>query len=104
MFPIEIRRATPEDQAAIWETRTCAIRATCSSHYSQQKIDRWASSPPRETFRDTIINTDFFVAERDGMVVGHGFLDTQLAASKDCLCGPTIRVSVLADYFYRRWS
>ncbi len=72
---IVIRHARPDEADAVWKVRTAAIRELCRSHYNQQDIDAWASAPMPEDFAQTMANTDFFLAESDGEIVGFGFLN-----------------------------
>lgn len=42
---IVYRKATADDQEAIWQVRTASIRAHCRSHYSETDTEAWASMP-----------------------------------------------------------
>jgi N-acetylglutamate synthase-like GNAT family acetyltransferase len=57
----------------------------------------WASSPTPEGFRDVIGNTEFFVSERDGQIVGFGFLDKRTERIEAIFVDPDVQRSGLGS-------
>jgi GNAT superfamily N-acetyltransferase len=74
---IVYRSATPDDKQAIWLVRTESIRELCKTHYTAAEIEAWSGTPMPEAFGDIIRTKEFFVAEREGLVIGFGFLDKE---------------------------
>lgn len=74
---IVYRKATPDDQPAIWAVRTASIRALCRKHYDPTQTEAWANAPPPNDFSEVIRTRSFLVAECDGSIVAFGFLNRQ---------------------------
>lgn len=72
-----IRRARPEDKDALWAVRTRAIAHIGGNFYSREELERWFMASMPERFDETIRTKAFLVAETDGVIVGHGFLDRE---------------------------
>ncbi|HEX8176476.1 MAG TPA: GNAT family N-acetyltransferase [Pyrinomonadaceae bacterium] len=70
-----IRKAKQEDKESIYHVHAKAIRETCASHYSQEVIRIWVGRLQPEKYGVAISSNEFFVAEKDGSVVGFGELD-----------------------------
>jgi GNAT superfamily N-acetyltransferase len=85
--PNRVRRATPDDRDAIWSVRTASIKTLCESHYGEL-AEAWANSPPPDDFQDVIRAHDFLVAEREGAIVGFGFLNRQTATLEAIFVAP----------------
>ncbi len=54
-----------------------AIRDIANSHYSPEEIEAWARPRGPEHYIESIRNSDFYVAEEDGAVIGFGTLNRQ---------------------------
>lgn len=72
-----IRRAIPDDKDFIWAVRTRAIAGIGGNHYSRKELEQWSAVPMPEQFDETIRTKAFLVAETNGVIVGHGFLDKE---------------------------
>jgi GNAT superfamily N-acetyltransferase len=86
--PITCRKATIEDQPAIWRVRTESIKNLCRRHYGEEQTEAWASVPAPENFADVICSRDFLVAEADAAVVGFGFINRQTAVLEAIFVAP----------------
>jgi len=76
---VQFRRAGREDMTSMWRVRTRAIQDIPRCHYGERDIARWASAPMPDGFGEVVAKMDVIVAERDGQVVGWGFLDKSAA-------------------------
>jgi GNAT superfamily N-acetyltransferase len=85
---IACRKATIEDQPAIWRVRTASIRTLCRSHYGEEQTEAWANVPPPEDFAEVICARDLLVAEVDGTIVGVGFINRQAAVLEAVFVAP----------------
>jgi len=70
-----VRGAKEEDSEGIWRVHIRAIRNIANSHYTPEEIEAWASSRKPEHYVESIRNSEFYVAEEDGAVIGFGTLN-----------------------------
>jgi GNAT superfamily N-acetyltransferase len=72
---IAIRKATPEDAAAIFALHEASIRAGCAGHYTPAQIDAWSGGLDVERYREAMRRLEFLVAEEAGGIVGFSVVD-----------------------------
>ncbi len=72
---MEIRKARPEDTAALHAIHVASIRDLCRSHYSPAQVAAWATGLARPGYLKAMALFDFFVAEEEGAIVGLCVLD-----------------------------
>lgn len=72
---LSIRRATSADRDHIWAVRTEAIFGISDPHYTGAELRRWAEVEMPDAFTQLVSDWPFLVAERHGVLIGHGFLD-----------------------------
>lgn len=72
---MELRRATPDDANKLWELRTSAILAIPSTAYDKSATEIWANKPQFAEFKNVIRENFYLVYEKDGQILGGGFLD-----------------------------
>jgi N-acetylglutamate synthase-like GNAT family acetyltransferase len=70
-----VRRAKEEDSEGIWRVHMRAIRDIANSHYTPEEIEAWAGPRKPEHYVESIRNSEFYVAEEDGNVIGFGTLN-----------------------------
>jgi putative acetyltransferase len=70
-----VRRATPEDSAAVGRVHVRAIKRLCVHHYAPAEIAAWAGPRRPDHYVAAIRQKDFYVAEEAGAVVGFSTLD-----------------------------
>jgi len=73
-IPIQ-RRAEPADLAGLWELRTRAIRAGCTSHYPGEVIDAWCAAAPPARLPALIAAGGALLIEENGRILGYAILD-----------------------------
>ncbi len=73
-----IRKASRTDAKTVWNIRNLAIKAQCSTYYSEDIIEKWTSGEPPEDF-DDIVNGDFWVTEIGNEIIGIGKIDLEKA-------------------------
>ena len=84
-----LRLASATDVSAILLTRTAAIRALASAHYSKSEIDEWCSSRTAETCQESIESHAVIVEEVDGEVVAFGQLNRNTSVVEGIYVRPT---------------
>ena len=70
-----LRRATRDDQEALWRVHTSAIRELCCTRYTEREIELWTARLRPESYERLVRERELFVAERDGEVVGFSQLN-----------------------------
>lgn len=84
---LSIRRANPEDAAAIRDIHLASIRGLGRERYTEAQVDAWAHDRDPSQYPIEVEETAFFVAERGGSIVGFGWLrmepDPDFAAEVD---------------------
>ena len=88
---LTIRRARQEDKEAIWRVHGRAIRATCASHYPPEVIEIWAGRLRSEKYAEAIDRYEFFVAEKDGVIVGFGELGQEKGEIQGLYVSPDVK-------------
>ena len=72
---IELRPATCDDLATLWELRTRAIAHACAAHYSDAVLAIWLASPAPDSLRQLVAGGGGTVAIEDGCMLGYGVLN-----------------------------
>lgn len=72
---IELRAATCDDLAALWELRTRAIAHACAAHYSDAILAIWLASPVPDSLRQLVASGDGTVAVEDDCMLGYAVLN-----------------------------
>jgi len=73
-MPPTVREATPADAARMVTVHEAAIRACGTVTYTREQVEAWASGRTPNEYPITSPETEVVVAERDGTVVGFGWL------------------------------
>jgi len=76
---LRLRRARPEDGAAIHTVHAAAIRVGCRAHYAPDEIEAWAGRLGPWSYTADVGRLDVLVAEETLRVVGFGALDADAA-------------------------
>ncbi len=71
-MPLLIRRAQVEDALDIINVHEASVRGLCTHHYTPEQIEGWVGTRRPEDYREHIENTEFYVAEDNGRIVGYG--------------------------------
>src|SRR5689334_10139081 len=74
-----MRRAKPEDDAALRAVHAAAVRSACRGHYADDEVEAWAARAVAAGWEDDVARRDVVVAEEGTRVVGFGVLDPDLA-------------------------
>jgi N-acetylglutamate synthase-like GNAT family acetyltransferase len=74
---LTVRRARGEDAESVGRVHRSAIRGLCRTHYTDEQIEAWSGPRPQGRFEKAISEREFYVAEREGEVVGFGNLDRE---------------------------
>jgi predicted N-acetyltransferase YhbS len=67
---MKIRRATPDDAAAIHQIHTRAVLALCGEAYAPEQLATWAGYSTVAMQQRRLQEHRAFVAEQDGVVIG----------------------------------
>jgi N-acetylglutamate synthase-like GNAT family acetyltransferase len=76
---LNIRTARREDCPAIAGVHAAAVSGIRSAHYTPEEIRAWAAPKKPESYEESIDSKEFFVAEKDGVMVGFGVLNRESA-------------------------
>ncbi len=74
---LAIRRAKQSDKESIWRIHTSAIREVCRQRYTEEQVEGWSSLLKPNSYEEVIETREFFVAEKDGAIVGFGQLNLE---------------------------
>jgi GNAT superfamily N-acetyltransferase len=74
-----IRRSRQEDAQSIRNVHVATVEGIRTALYTHEEISAWAVPKDRESYEDSIRNSEFFVAEEDGDILGFGVLNQQNA-------------------------
>lgn len=85
-----IRRASSADSDFIGRIHMRAIRESCVSHYTPEKIAAWGITREPEFYLDAIRNKEFYVAEDDGVIVGFGTFNKEGAEIEAVYVSPDV--------------
>ena len=72
---IELRPATCNDLATLWDLRTRAVAHACTAHYSAAVLAVWLASPAPDTLHELLANGGGTVAIEDGRMLGYAVLN-----------------------------
>jgi putative acetyltransferase len=73
---LSIRRARPEDAAAIRDVHVASIKGLGGQTYDEEQVTAWARDREPEDYPIGEPETAVFVASRRGSIVGFGWLNT----------------------------
>ena len=76
---LKIRRARQEDCDSIAGVHAAAVSGIRTALYTPEEIQAWAVPKKPESYKDSIRNKEFFVAEDSGAILGFGVLNQELA-------------------------
>ncbi len=74
---LTIRKATHKDCPGIAEIHTRAVRAIPGNFYPPDAIAQWSIPRALENYQQAIDEKEFYVAERDGVLIGFAVLVSQ---------------------------
>ena len=72
---VELRPASKDDLAALWELRTRAVERGCAGHYGPEVLAAWLASPAPVSLQRHIEHGGGLVAVEDDAIVGYAVLD-----------------------------
>lgn len=76
---LNIRQARQEDCQSIITVHVNAVTGIQSALYTPEEIQAWAVPKKPESYVESILSKEFFVAEEDGVIVGFGVLNPENA-------------------------
>ena len=74
---LNIRRARREDCQTIANVHTAAVTGIRTALYTPEEIYAWAVPKKPESYEESIVSKEFFVAEEGGTIVGFGVLNQE---------------------------
>lgn len=72
-----IRKAEPEDCPSIAHVHSDAVRAISTGLYTPEEIEAWAVPRTPESYQQSILTKEFYVAVEDDVMVGFGVLNQE---------------------------
>ncbi|RQH01872.1 GNAT family N-acetyltransferase [Natrarchaeobius oligotrophus] len=96
---IRVREATPADAESVAAVHAASVRELASAAYDDEQLGAWLANvhPERYPIRETDDGLFVVVAERNGEVVGFGWLDCESATADDGV-GEVVAVYVHPDH------
>jgi N-acetylglutamate synthase-like GNAT family acetyltransferase len=76
---LNIRRARREDCPTIADVHAAAVGGIRTALYTPEEIRAWAVPKKPESYEESIVSKEFFVAEEGGTIVGFGVLNRESA-------------------------
>ena len=72
---IELRAASGDDLALLWELRTRAVASACAAYYSEVVLGVWLASPVPVSLPRLLAQGGGIVAEDNGQILGYAVFD-----------------------------
>ena len=86
---LNIRRARQEDCETIMSVHVAAVTGIHTDLYTPEEIQSWAAPKKPESYKESINNKEFFVADDNGVLLGFGVLNRDSAEVEAVYVSPS---------------